>query len=100
MNGLLTPLTRVYRGARIAHVAATVYASYKVPEAERFTQTFCAVCGSKVPRINTQLGYAAIPAGSLDDDPGVRPMAHIYVDSKAAWDEISDELPRYAENRT
>jgi len=58
------------------------------------------VCGSKVPRINTQLGYVAIPAGSLDDDPGVRPMAHIYVDSKAAWDEISDELPRYAENRT
>ena len=74
-------------------------ASFKVPEAERFTQSFCRTCASKAPRVNTQLGYVSIPAGSLDDDPGARPMSHIYVGSKAAWDEIGDELPRYAENR-
>jgi hypothetical protein len=35
-----------------------------------------------------------IPAGCLDDDPGVRPIVHIFVASKAPWDEITDSLPR------
>jgi hypothetical protein len=38
-----------------------------------------------------------IPAGALDDDPGVRPAAHIFVGSKAPWYEIRDELPRFDE---
>ena len=63
-------------------------------------RAFCKVCGSSMPVLEEEETHVVIPAGSLDDDPGVRPMAHIYVDSKAAWDEISDELPRYAENRT
>ena len=40
---------------------------------------------------------AVIPAGSLDDDPGVRPALHIFVASKAPWFEIADDLPRYDE---
>lgn len=72
-------------------------AAYKVPEAERFGQNFCPTCGGKVPRVNTQRGYVTIPAGSLDDDPGVRPARHIYVDSKAPWFEITGDLPRFAE---
>jgi hypothetical protein len=71
--------------------------SYKLPEAERFTQSFCRTCGSKVPRINTRMGYVSIPAGSLDDDPGARPQSHIFVDSKVPWHEIRDDLPRHAE---
>jgi len=35
--------------------------------------------------------------GTLDDDPGLRPQAHIFVGSKAPWYEIADELPRYEE---
>lgn len=71
--------------------------AYKLPEAERFTQTFCRACGAKVPRVNRERGYAAIPAGSLDDDPGARPERHIYVASKAPWFEITDDLPRFPE---
>ncbi len=33
----------------------------------------------------------------LDDDPGVRPSAHIFVGSKAPWYEVHDELPRFEE---
>jgi len=33
--------------------------------------------------------------GSLDDDPGVRPLCHIFVDSKAPWYEITDNLPQH-----
>ena len=71
--------------------------SFKVPEAERFTQSFCRTCGSKTPRVNTQMGYVAIPAGSLDDDPGGRPQSHIFVGSKAPWFPITDTLPQFPE---
>lgn len=33
--------------------------------------------------------------GSLDGDPGHRPRAHIFVDSKAPWDRITDDLPQH-----
>ncbi len=30
-----------------------------------------------------------------DDDPGSRPMCHVFVGSKAPWHQITDDLPRY-----
>lgn len=71
--------------------------SYKLPEAQRFTQTFCRTCGALLPRIDHSRGIAAIPMGSLDDDPGVRPQSHIFVGSQAPWYTIADALPQYAE---
>jgi hypothetical protein len=38
-----------------------------------------------------------LPLGTLDDDPGVRPSAHVWVSSKAPWWEITDDLPQHAE---
>ncbi len=70
---------------------------YEVPEAERFTQTFCRVCGGKMPRVAVERG-AVIPMGALDDDPGFRPQSHIFVASKAPWFEIADDLPQHAEH--
>jgi hypothetical protein len=35
-----------------------------------------------------------IPAGSIDQDPGIRPQAHLNVSSKASWVEINDGLPQ------
>ena len=69
--------------------------SYKVPEAERFTQAFCRTCGAKVPHVNAARGRVVVPAGSLDDDPGAREELHIFVGSKAPWYEIADDLPRH-----
>ncbi len=68
--------------------------SFKLPDAERFTQAFCRECGGKVPAVRLR---AVIPAGTLDDDPGIRPALHIFVASKAPWFEIADDLPRYDE---
>ena len=70
--------------------------SYKVPEALRFTQTFCRDCGGKLPRVDPERKLAVVPMGSLDDDPGIRPQEHIFTSEKAAWDEISDGLPQHA----
>lgn len=72
-------------------------ASYKIPEAKYFRQVFCRACGSPIPRIDHDRNFAIIPAGGLDDDPGARPQAHIFVGSKAPWDEITDDVPQHAE---
>ena len=63
------------------------------------TRTFCRVCGATLA---TFLGDKEIglPLGTLDDDPGVRPAAHVFVDSKAAWFEITDGLPQFTEGIT
>lgn len=71
--------------------------SYKVPEARFFAQVFCGDCGSPMPRLDPGRGIAVIPAGSFDDDPGLRVMEHIFVGSKAVWFEITDTLPRHQE---
>jgi hypothetical protein len=71
--------------------------AYKVPEASRFTHTFCGVCGSSLPRAHVERGYVVIPAGTLDDDPGAREREHIFVGSKAPWYTIADDLPQYDE---
>ena len=58
-------------------------------------RAFCSQCGSNVPVIPAG-GYPVnIPAGTLDDDPGVRPAVHIYTASMAPWHEITDELEQF-----
>ena len=69
--------------------------TYKLPSAQFFTQVFCRDCGSALPRVDPDRKLAFTPMGSLDDDPGMRPERHIFVDSKAPWYAIADELPQY-----
>jgi hypothetical protein len=71
--------------------------SYKVPQARFFTQVFCRVCGSPMPRIDRDRGLAVIPLGSLDGDSPLRPQRNIFVGSMAPWYTITDDLPRHAE---
>ena len=69
--------------------------SYKVPEAERFTQCFCGDCGSPQPVVARALGRVVIPCGAFEDDPGLREQRHIFATSRAPWFEIADDLPQY-----
>jgi hypothetical protein len=50
-----------------------------------------------MPLVSPARGFAVVPAGSIDGDPGVRPALHIFVGSKAPWFEIRDALPQHAE---
>lgn len=70
---------------------------FQLAGAEVFGNRFCARCGGPVPRPLPGTSFSLVPAGSLDDDPGLRPQAHIYVASKAPWIEITDELPQFDE---
>jgi len=74
---------------------ADLLASYKIPDAKYFMQVFCHVCGSPAPRIDHSRDLAVVPMGGLDDDPGMRPQAHIFVGSKALWFDIADALPQH-----
>lgn len=56
-----------------------------------YQQCFCERCGSPVPNL-THTGSWFVPAGLLDDDPKVKPDKHIYVELKAPWDTITDQL--------
>jgi len=71
--------------------------SYKVPDAQFFTQTFCDVCSSIMPRLDAGRKIAVIPLGSLDDDPGIKPVDHIFTNHKAGWHEITYDLPQFEE---
>ena len=69
---------------------------YDVPGAKRFASVFCTECGSYLPRVSPAAGLVAVPAGSLDHDPGIRPTARIFSASRVAWS-CSDELPSHDE---
>ena len=60
-----------------------------------FSRCFCGHCGSVVPSDALFEGRVFVPAGNLAGDPGARPVAHIFVGSKAPWYEIRDDLVRF-----
>lgn len=75
----------------------SLLSSYKVPEAERFATCFCRICGSRMPRVAPDMNFVVIPAGSLDEDPGLRPEARIFGASRAAWSCDATDLPVFDE---
>src|SRR5512141_2639243 len=60
-------------------------------------RAFCATCGSVVPEIAPGGAYAVIPAGNIEGDLGLEPQFHMFVGSKAARYQITDDLPQHAE---
>ena len=71
---------------------------FKVPDAQRFANHFCAACGSRLPRQAQDTNAVVIPCGSLDDnDLPIKPQARIFSGSRASWSCAGDELPVYPE---
>ena len=59
-----------------------------------FERVFCKTCGSVLPE-SSAAGNFFVPVGLLDDDPGIRPQAHIFVESKSDYYDIHDALPQH-----
>jgi hypothetical protein len=57
----------------------------------------CRLCGSPLFALVRAGRFYHVRMGTLVDDPGIRPMFHIFVGSKAPWHEITDSLPQYTE---
>jgi hypothetical protein len=60
------------------------------------SRTFCRRCGSTLQFLSNRFPDAIdIALGTLDDDPGIRPVMHIFTGSRAPWYEIGDGLPQH-----
>jgi hypothetical protein len=69
--------------------------AFKVPEAMRFTNQFCGLCGGRLPRQPQDTDTVLIPAGSLDDEAPIGPQARIFTGSRASWSCSGDKLPMH-----
>ena len=75
--------------------------TYEAPLVESppaYRVCFCSKCGSCVPDPNADSDWFEIAAGLLDDDPLLRPDKHIFVELRATWFEITDDLPQLDKN--
>lgn len=60
----------------------------------RHSRSFCGTCGSALPIV--QMGnLLAVPAGSLNTDVPVKPDAHIFMSSRAHWDDALEKVPGF-----
>ena len=59
-------------------------------------RAFCSQCGSPLySRRSTEPDIRRIRLGTLDSDPERRPLAHVWVSSKAPWYTIHDSLHQF-----
>lgn len=60
------------------------------------TKYFCATCGSPIVSKNTKRpGQVRVRLGTIDSDIAERPEAHIFVSSKANWEQVCGDLPQF-----
>lgn len=70
--------------------------SWKKPDAD-WEMSFCRRCGSPVPGPNDE-ARTFVPAGLISDgDKNLKVAHHIWVDSRATWDEPGDSGRRHPE---
>ena len=73
----------------------TTYAAPILHQPPAYHSMFCSNCGSPVPPPDPAGDWIEIAAGLFDDDVGLKPDKHIFVEHVPDWDEIEDSLPRY-----
>lgn len=66
--------------------------TYRLPST-RHTKSFCTNCGSALPNVQTGGAFLTVPAGSIDTQISNKPNAHIFVASKADWDQDLEKIP-------
>jgi hypothetical protein len=67
------------------------------PQAKYFATSFCKVCGSSLPWQAQTGNGVVVPAGTLDQDPQIKPSQNIFCASRASWYTSPESLPEYEE---
>ncbi|HKJ15767.1 MAG TPA: GFA family protein [Xanthomonadales bacterium] len=70
--------------------------TFMLPEAKRFSRTFCNTCGGPLPREVPEFEVVFIPAGTLDVEPNIKPQARIFQDSKTSWSCSEAKIPCFS----
>lgn len=58
---------------------------FDLPDAKYWSHCFCDTCGSAVPWLARSGKVYVVPAGTLDDHPGITPLRNIHFASRAPW---------------
>jgi len=75
----------------------TLVGRYEHPEARYFATNFCKTCGSSLPWSVKGGKNIIVTAGTLDDDPGIKPKWNIFWKSKAPWFVETCDMPKHDE---
>ena len=67
--------------------------TYRLPSTQH-SKSFCTNCGSAVASMQMQGKLLVTPAGSLDDPITKVPDAHLFIASKAGWDNELDKVKK------
>ena len=69
--------------------------TYQPEDTKYFSTAFCKQCGSNLPW-KVQTGkVVVVPAGTLNDDPGIQPTQSIFYASGACWYKSPKDLPQH-----
>ncbi len=100
-------MCRKFNGAAFATIGVTAPEHFRWRRGEQQVahyqssatgwRNFCPRCGSAVPACPPGGRLAMVPVGNVAEDPGTRPMMHIFVGSQAPWHTIVDDVPRHDE---
>ncbi|MBW9257348.1 MAG: GFA family protein [Candidatus Thiodiazotropha sp. (ex. Lucinisca nassula)] len=74
---------------------AQLVGRYELSEAKHFATGFCKQCGSSLPWLSQSGKAVIVPAGTLDEDPGIHPSQNVFSTSGADWYEEPHTLPHY-----
>ena len=70
---------------------------YELEEARHFATSFCRRCGSSLPWLGKSGKAVVVPAGTLDQDPQIRPFQNVYCASRAEWYVAPESLAQFDE---
>ena len=70
---------------------------FEPEDTRHFATAFCRDCGSSLPWHAKSGKAVAIPAGTLDEHPGIEPMQNVFHASRAPWYRDAGTLPQHDE---
>ena len=70
---------------------------YEPEDTKYFATCFCKKCGSSLPWLVKTGVSVVVPAGTLNEDPEIKPIHNIFCGSRATWYTEPHKLPRYEE---
>jgi len=77
------------------HSGTELIKRFDLPEAERFSNCFCTECGSQVPYLSRDGSALVVPAGYLEGDLEVTPLANIFWEERSCWFEEGQKADRF-----
>ena len=103
---------RKFHGAAFSTFVEVALADFQWLEGEEYvtsfvaanfsTRQFCSRCGSSLTFFSKSAQGKSIELAlaAFDEQPDVRPDAHIFVESKVPWFELNDGLVQHSRNRS